>query len=446
MTDTLKHKPVLDSPPTYKEKELISILLIDDDEEDYLITRDIVEDINHQAYTLDWVPTFQKGKETIKRREHDVYLIDYRLGIDNGLDLLREALKAGVEAPIILLTGLGDIEIDQKALSMGAADYLVKSELNPTRLERAIRYGIQQAENLKQIRLLNQELEKRVAVRTEALAMAIKGMEKTNKELEEQIEVRKKTEEALRTSQQELAQALKKEKELNEMKSRFVSMASHEFRTPLGTILSSINILEKYRAQGIHDKGERHFARVKSSVRNLNGILNDFLSVDKLEDGRIDPNPVEFDLSTLLEEVTEEIQASSKPGQKIRINQQGDCKEVVLDPQFVRNILINLLSNAVKYSGENTLIQLSALCTSDLIKLEIQDEGIGIPEHEQAHMFERFFRAKNATNIQGTGLGLHIVKRYVDLLEGEITFQSQEGKGTRFQVQIPLKNTPSQGS
>ncbi|MEM6764932.1 MAG: hybrid sensor histidine kinase/response regulator [Bacteroidota bacterium] len=441
MENILKYNPFQDSPATDQGDHLISILLIDDDEEDYLITRDIIEDINHQSYTVDWVPTFLKGQEIIKRKEHDVYIIDYRLGIDNGLDLLKEALEIGVESPIILLTGLGDIEIDQKALSMGATDYLAKSELNPTRLERSIRYGIQQAENLKQIRLLNQELEKRVEVRTEALAMAIKRMEKTNKELEEQIEVRKNTEDALRTSQQELAQALKKEKELNEMKSRFVSMASHEFRTPLGTILSSINILEKYRKQGLAEKGEKHFARVKSAVRNLNGILNDFLSVDKLEEGHLDPNPIAFDLSSLLEEVAEEIQASSKPGQKIRINQQGECKEVVLDPQFVRNILINLLSNAVKYSPAGSLIQLSALCTFEFIRIEIQDEGIGIPEEEQKHLFERFFRANNATNIQGTGLGLHIVKRYVALLEGEITFQSKVGKGTIFQVQIPLLNT-----
>ena len=417
--------------------ELVSILLIDDDEEDYLITRDIVEEINHQHYTLDWVDNYQRGLEIMEQQMHDVYLIDYRLGIHSGLELLQEGLRRGVKAPMIILTGEEKMEVDLSALEAGAADYLIKNSLKPEQLERAIRYSIQQSNSLQEIRLLNQELEKRVAARTEALSMAMQRMEQTNQELEKEINERKQAEAALKDSQEELKQALLKEKDLNELKSRFVSMASHEFRTPLATILSSVNLIERYTDESQQLKREKHINRIKSNVQHLTGVLNDFLSLSKLEEGRVRYDPRKFDIREFGEELQEEMQVLTKPGQEIQLALNGPQNQVELDPALLKNILFNLLSNAIKYSPEGAPIELVIAPQPDELLISVTDHGIGIPEEEKVHVFTRFFRAKNASHIAGTGLGLNIVRQYVTLMKGTIQFKSESGKGTTFTVCFP---------
>ncbi|MEO1806112.1 MAG: ATP-binding protein [Bacteroidota bacterium] len=421
------------STPQYSTRvEAIAILLIDDDEDDYLITRDLVEDINHQNYTLDWVSGYEQAKEWLKRDMHQVYLVDYRLGRQTGLDLLFYAQQHGVETPIILLTGQGDFEVDQLAMTSGASDYLIKKDLTADRLERAIRYSIQQASNLKKIRHLNQDLEKRVDARTEALAMAVK-------DLERQIAENQKKEQALRKSQEELRVALTKEQQLNEMKSRFVSMASHEFRTPLATILSSISLIDKYELAEHADRRKKHIERIKSNVQALTTILNDFLSISKLEEGKVSSHEGIVNLKDNLQEVLEEMQTQTKKGQQIKLEYQADQDIVFLDGQIMRNVLNNLLSNAIKYSPEDSEVRVSAILAEGTFTLKVQDQGIGIPEDEQTHLFERFFRARNVVNIQGTGLGLSIVKRYVELLHGTIDFRSIPNEGTTFIITLPIK-------
>lgn len=426
------------------EIDPIAILLIDDDEEDYLITRDLIEDINHQFYTLDWISDYQKALEIMAQETHDVYLVDYRLGAHTGLDLLREALDLGIEAPVILLTGQGDFQIDTQALERGAADYLIKSELDATHLERSIRYSIEQAKNVNLLRKFNQELEQRVEARTEALAMAIKRLEAANQALEGQIKERERIEKELRNSRRELQVALKKEKELSELKSRFISMASHEFRTPLSTILSSVNLIDRYQEMNDIEKSQKHIKRIKSSVSNLNNILEDFLSVDKLEAGKILVHYADLDIQEIILEVQEELTSTLKSGQEIRYLHKGNSHVVTTDPMLFKNILINLLSNAIKYSPENKPIEVSTETNSKKLLLQVTDYGIGIPASEQNHLFERFFRARNVVNIQGTGLGLNIVKRYVNILQGNIDFSSKENEGTTFFLSFPIKITQNE--
>jgi len=418
-------------------KDLISILLIDDDEEDYIITRDLIEEINHRQYTVDWVESYQKGLQIIQKKEHDVYLIDFRLNAHSGLEVIKRAVAMGCEAPLILLTGEGRIEIDELALEAGAADYLVKDSLTAERLERSIRYSIQQAQNLRKIQLLNQELEKRVEARTEALAMAIQKLEQTNNELETEIKERMMVEEALRNSQNDLELALKKEKQLNELKSRFVSLASHEFRTPLSTILSSASLIAKYTKEVQQDKRIKHISRIKSSVQNLTHILNDFLSVEKLDEGLIKSNPTLFDLNEFATQLVEDMNPETQPGQEISYQFKGESTLVYADHILLTNILINLLSNAIKYSKPHTQIDLKISAYEEHIDIRVADKGIGIPDSEQVHLFQRFFRARNATNIKGTGLGLSIVKRYIELMDGNISFESQENVGTTFIIHLP---------
>lgn len=265
---------------------------------------------------------------------------------------------------------------------------------------------------------LNSELEKKVSERTEELADAIQR---------------------LAASKKEVMRALEREKELNELKSRFVTTASHEFRTPLGTILSSVSLISRYEGAEDNEKRKKHIERIKSAVTNLTEILNDFLSIEKLEEGIVRCNPAEFDLSVLLCDICDDMRGIAKAGQKIELVYEGDMT-VLLDRQLLKNAIINLVSNAIKYSPEGKEISVRAAADAGRVQIEIQDQGIGIPEEEQANIFERFFRARNAGNIQGTGLGLNIVRKYVELMNGSVSFTSVPAKGTTFIVRIPSQD------
>jgi PAS domain S-box-containing protein len=269
------------------------------------------------------------------------------------------------------------------------------------------------------------ELERKVMTRTEALNRSIL-------ELEREISDRKKAEEDAR-------KALEKERELNELKSKFVSIASHEFRTPLSTILSSSSLINQYIAKGENDKAVRHIQRIKSSVNHLTGILNDFLSLGKLEEGRIDVMPETLSLPQFLGDIREEMSPVLKEGQHIEMVAEGAEKTLNSDPRILRNILFNLLSNASKYSDAGKTITLKVSYHAEDLTISVQDQGIGIPETEVKHLFDRFFRASNATNIQGSGLGLNIVRKYLDLLNGTIGFSSQLNKGSIFTVTLPYQ-------
>jgi PAS domain S-box-containing protein len=259
------------------------------------------------------------------------------------------------------------------------------------------------------------ELEKQVGNRTLILREAISELEKTKNELNE---------------------ALDKEKELNELKTRFVSMASHEFRTPLATIMSSLSLVKAYGDKNDTEKQHKHINKIKSSITNLTDILNDFLSISKLEEGKVENEMVAFDLVEYIQNVIEELKALCKVGQTIDFTYVGKSN-VVLDKKMVKHILFNLVSNAIKFSNEHSTIKIRLENINAHFELEVEDNGIGISKADQKHLFERFFRARNASNIQGTGLGLNIVASYVDLMGGEITVKSEENRGTTFKIKLP---------
>ncbi|AHM62970.1 PAS/PAC sensor signal transduction histidine kinase [Flammeovirgaceae bacterium 311] len=403
--------------------EKIRVLLIDDDEDDFIITREIINDIPGRNYLLDWTSSFNEALSLIRQQQHDVYLVDYRLGAHDGLELITQAIEEGSTAPFILLTGQSDRETDEKAMRIGALDYLVKGTINPFELERSIRYSIEHAKSLAEIQKLNTELEQRVEQRTQELAEAIRKLEHTNRSLHE--------------AEQEVRNALKKEKELHELKSRFVTIASHEFRTPLSTVLSSVSLIGKYTSAEDDDKRQKHVDRIKSAVSNLTNILNDFLSISRIEEGKIYNVPATFNLFNLATEVTDELQGFLKRGQKIHHSHSGDSKTVHLDKQLIKNIMINLLSNASKYSGEGKSIYFHTEISDNTAYIVVRDEGIGIPEADKVHLFTPFFRAQNVTNIQGSGLGLNIVKKYVDIMNGSLEYESKLDEGTTFSVSIP---------
>ncbi len=394
----------------------IKVLVIDDDEEDFIIIKDVMAELPHGKYVLEWSESYEEALAVIEEKKHDVYLVDYRLGAKTGLELIEEAIAKGNEAPFIILTGQSDLEVDTLAMQAGAADYLVKSTITALSLERSIRYSMQQAKNIHAFRELNVELENRVRERTYVLEHAMKELEK---------------------SRTELSISLEREKEVNEMKSRFVSMASHEFRTPLATILSSLALISKYAAAGEHEKEKKHIERIKASVHGLADLLNDFLSVSKLEEGKVRLHPEHFRVAELVAEVIEEMQTVARPGQLLNYKHVGNA-DVMLDKKILRHILLNLVSNAIKFSPINAEVFVHSLVEGHMLTLRVEDCGVGIPEGDQKHLFERFFRGKNATNIQGTGLGLHIVANYLKLLGGTISVRSDMSGGSVFKVQIPV--------
>lgn len=282
-------------------------------------------------------------------------------------------------------------------------------------------------------------LEAKVKERTQEI-------EHMNLGLRSQIRERKIAEERLKASLEDLEKArgetlkaLDAEKELNELKSRFISMASHEFRTPLTTISSSANLIERYGETEQQPKRQKHVDRIRSSVRNLTNILNDFLSLEKLESGKINLNVEWFDPNPILAELEEDFSMNLKEGQNLKVCRDQTLPKIYSDPHLLKNILINLLSNAIKYSPEGETIEVRAWVKKDkALEIAVIDQGMGIPKNEQKNLFKRFFRANNVANLQGTGLGLNIVRRYVALLSGHITFVSREGKGSTFTVTFPI--------
>jgi len=336
-----------------------------------------------------------------------------RMGVGRDLVAVR---KDGTEFPV-------EVSL---SYSNSGGQMLIMAFVIDISLRKKSEEALRQSEE--QLLVYAAELEKKVKARTEALNNTIK-------ELEKEVHERKRAEEETR-------KALAKERELNDLKTKFVSIASHEFRTPLSTILSSTSLIAQYQAKGDHDKAEKHIQRIKSNVNHLTAILNDFLSLGRLEEGRVEISQEPLHLSEFFQEVQDEMKSTLKPGQFINFNNQAEKNFTFnTDARILRNILFNLLSNASKYSPEGKPIHLSCrIIGAKALEVSVKDEGIGIPEDDKRHMFERFFRATNATNIQGTGLGLNIVRRYLDLLNGNITFESEYTKGSIFTITIPIEH------
>jgi len=259
------------------------------------------------------------------------------------------------------------------------------------------------------------ELERQVKNRTLILEEAIQELEKTKKELH---------------------LALQKEKELNELKSRFVSMASHEFRTPLTTMMSSLSLVTRYGENNDKDNQLKHVGKIKNSINNLTDILNDFLSVSKLEEGKVENLPELLDIKLFMGEIISDMQTMASAEQRIVQHHTGKA-QVNIDCKLLKNILFNLISNAIKFSPAQSTIDVHTQVNNSTIRIDVSDHGIGISKEDQKHLFERFFRGHNATHIQGTGLGLNIVARYAELMNASLDFVTEENKGTTFTIIIP---------
>ncbi len=280
-----------------------------------------------------------------------------------------------------------------------------------------------------QIKELNVQLEKKIEKRTEELRQTIE-------ELQEEVKLRMEAEARIKES-------LKKEQDLNELKTKFLSLVSHEFKTPLSGILTSATLIGKYKKEEQQEKRDKHLYTIKNKVKYLDNILNDFLSIERLETGKVTYKYSTFPLSKVVNEVVYDANMLLKDGQ--RINYPNDIDEYTLefDEKILELVLSNLINNAIKYSGENTVIDMQVAFENDWLTFHIIDQGMGIPKKEQDFIFKRYFRAENALLDQGTGIGLNIVKSHLENLGGTITFTSTENIGSTFIVKIPIVAKPT---
>lgn len=279
---------------------------------------------------------------------------------------------------------------------------------------------------------LNTKLENKVKERTRNLKTTVDELEKINKELDKENKKRIEAEQKAKV-------ALKKERELNELKTKFLSLVSHEFKTPLSGILTSSMLLAKYKLTEQQDKREKHLSIINNKVHYLNNILNDFLSIEKLEKGEVKYNLTNFSLTGIINETIQSLNLIVKKGQKVIVESAIEEDELYQDPKIIGLALSNLLSNAIKYSPEETTIKLVVTQSNGVSTIQVIDEGFGIPEKDQKNIFQRYFRAENVLLNEGTGIGLNIVKSHLENLGGTITFVSEENKGSTFTVQLPNK-------
>ncbi|WP_338733434.1 PAS domain-containing sensor histidine kinase [Mangrovimonas cancribranchiae] len=273
------------------------------------------------------------------------------------------------------------------------------------------------------IKTLNENLEDKVVQRTQELNKMILELKAEN---EKRIKAEAKAK-----------SALKREKELNDLKTKFLSLVSHEFKTPLSGILTSTMLLSKYQLTDQQEKRDKHIKTISDKVHYLNNILNDFLTLEKLEKGKLKYNPTTFKLSKVVNEVVYNANMLLKDGQKINYPEGIDAFSLYQDEKIVELALSNLVNNAIKYSSEHTEIDIAITQDSQKTVFQVKDNGIGIPKKDQKNIFNRYFRAENALLTQGTGIGLNIVKDHMKNLKGKIYFNSVEHKGTVFTIELP---------
>lgn len=403
----------------------IRVLLVEDDLGDADLLCELLELVGSARFQVTHSQRLSEAIRHLSQEIFDVVLLDLSLPDSNGLATVNQVCDRIPEVPIVILSGLEDESLAIEAVQKGAQDYLVKGQFNNELLVRAIRHAIERTKILqllnqkeKQLQIANENLERRVEERTAEL---------------------KQANELLRGLEVQLRQSLAQEKELSALKSRIITTISHEYRTPLTTILSSAELLQVYGNRWDDKKQLKYFQRIQSAVQHLTALLDDVLFINKVKFDKLDFKPSPLNLVSFFRELVDELRSTVENGCHLTFTSSGECPQAFLDAKVLRQILTNLLSNAIKYSPNGGTVSLQLTCEEDKVIFSCADEGIGIPKEDQHNLFESFNRASNASTIPGTGLGLSIVKKCVDLHRGQIAVESEVGVGTRFTVILPLK-------
>jgi signal transduction histidine kinase len=402
----------------------IRVLLIEDDLGDADLITEFLDFVKSTPFQITHHRCLQEVLQPRDQDAYDVILLDLSLPDSFGLETVEQVYNKFATIPIVILSGLEDESLATIAVQKGAQDYLVKGDFDSNLLVRSIRYAIERAKIIQllnqkeqQLEQANEQLEHRVAERTSELQQA---------------------NDQLRTLESQLRLALAQEQELSHFKSRIISTVSHEYRTPLTTINSSAEILERYLHKLDEAKQRKHFQRIQASVKHLTALVNDVLFINKAELEKVEFNPEPIYLVSFFEEIVEGLQITVDEKHQLFFTHHGSCECANFDPKLLRQMITNLLSNAIKYSPQGGKITLTLSCEDKQVVFQVRDQGIGIPQADQSKLFESFSRAGNVGTIAGTGLGLSIVKKCVDLHGGEITVKSEVGVGTTFTVKLPL--------
>ena len=362
----------------------VSVLMIDDDEDDFLIAQRVAKRIPGSRFKLDWCSSYEKAKELIARHSHDIYLVDYQLGEHTGFDLLKLAEPEKRQEPFILLTGANDKDIERRAVKLGASDFLIKGSFDAELLSRSLNYalGRKQAE----------------AHRFQHLI------------------------------------------ELNQAKDEFISVASHQLRTPATSVKQYVGMLLDGMFGELTPSQSEVLSRAYENNERQLKIVSDLLKVARVDAGKVILRQSEVDLNLLMREVVKEAIGSAEGRQqKIKYHEASTQAMAWVDKDTTRMVFENLLDNASKYSGEDTTIRVSVLVQEKAVKVKIADEGVGIDEKDMNKLFEKFSRIHNPLSTQagGSGLGLYWANKIVDLHGGTIRVASKPDKGTVFTVSLP---------
>jgi signal transduction histidine kinase len=382
--------------------ETVSVLLVDDDEDDYRLTKDLLAEIPHTRFALKWVLTFEKAAEEMKLAEHDIFLVDYRLGKDDGLQLLSQFANSKV--PIIILTGQDDRAVDLQAMRLGAMDYLVKGHIDPPLLERSIRYSIARKRTEEALRQAQEQLEARVVERTAELT-------RLNRELQRS----------------------------DRLKDEFLATLSHELRTPLTAILGWSRLLKTRTITGA--KVDQAIEVIERNAEMEARLVEDILDASRIVSGKLKLESESVDLKQVVKLVVESWRPAADAKKLILSSELRPVPTIKGSSRRLQQVFSNLLSNSIKFTPAGGQITVSVLATGDHIQVKIADSGAGIAPEFLPHVFDRFRQADGSTTRKhgGLGLGLAIVRHLVEMHGGSVMVESAgENQGTTFTVNLPV--------
>jgi signal transduction histidine kinase len=389
----------------------IRVLLVDDDEDYYILTRDLLSEIENERYELDWRPTYAAGLETIRQEPYDVCLVDFHLGGMSGLELMQTAQEQGCKAPMILLTGQGDYEVDLGAMRAGAADYLAKGQINAALLERSIRYAVERAHTVEALR-----------------------------QSKEQIAALYAAEQARR---QELEQAYAALRQAEQRRDDMTHMIIHDLRTPLAVIMTSLHLIGK--AGNMPDPADglqRFVAGALAGSRQITWMIDDLLDVGKLEAGELRPVLDRVHLPALLASKADEYHLQAERESKVfSLRAPADTPPVLADAGLIGRVIDNLVSNAFKYTRPGGHVDVAVDSQATMVRVSVSDDGEGIPPEYQQRIFDKYVQVPGAPGAplrKGSGLGLAFCRLAVAAHKGEIWVESVPQRSSVFTFTLPL--------
>jgi signal transduction histidine kinase len=383
----------------------VKILLIEDNLAEARLLQEFLKQAQSKEFTLVHVKRLGEALDILSNctgiySPFDIILLDLTLPDSQGLISLPILSNLAPNLPIVVLTNTNDDALAIEAVRQGAQDYLVKRQVNVEVLLRSLRYAIERKQALESLRKDNKSLEIRVQERTAELIKA---------------------------------------KELNQFKSEFVSMLSHDIRNPLNTILLAAGLLQSNDDKLPKEKKLNHYQLIRSAVKSMSQLLDEVSFIGKADTGKLQCELVLLDLKAFCRQLIQETELSTAQKQiTIFFTASGELEEALWDEHLLRHILGNLLTNAIKYSPASSKVYFELKEQEKTVIFRIKDQGIGIPQNEQQHLFQPFHRASNVGTISGTGLGLAIVKKCVEAHGGEISVESEVGVGTTFTVTLPM--------